>query len=400
MTQIKFIRIAADKPLGKVPKTKILEKAMGDSRSWEKPEGALDKLQNLFRKAKWRDHKGLEYYIDLVAKQPANTFARLRLAEIYQERGEKKKAILEYFRTAEVFSRKRLYPQAIAIYKRIQKQDPTLFQVYPKFAEICRKMGFQEETTSPPPPNGSQRTKENTWKVTGGMAESRPPSILAEEKAQSLKEIARVQKKGGNRGLTRTPEVPFPAQEKTEVLFDLGAELEVSEPPEYKDFEEVKGQNFFHGFEEILKELKGMNISSKNYPNFNYNMGVACKEMGFTDEAIEQFHIALEEAQRPFEAAYLLGLCLLDKGQKNEARQSFEKALKVKGVPREKVMEVKMALTRMEQKREEVTPGFRKVNKVGGQEGKVSSRYQNKKMEFAKLGSSLIVSPRMNNPTR
>jgi hypothetical protein len=28
-------------------------------------------------------------------------------------------------------------------------------------------------------------------------------------------------------------------------------------------------------------------------PHFNYSMGVACREMGFLDDAIEQFQIAL-----------------------------------------------------------------------------------------------------------
>ena len=38
--------------------------------------------------------------------------------------------------------------RAVAIYKRIQKEGPALMQLYPKLAEVCRKMGFWEEASS------------------------------------------------------------------------------------------------------------------------------------------------------------------------------------------------------------------------------------------------------------
>ena len=58
-----------------------------------KAEGALDKLHFLFKARKWRDDKELENSLSIVSNEPANTIARLRLAEIYQKRGEKKKAL-------------------------------------------------------------------------------------------------------------------------------------------------------------------------------------------------------------------------------------------------------------------------------------------------------------------
>lgn len=356
MAQIKFIRIRDDKSkpaklLGTIPNSRIPAKPMGDSRSWEKPGSALDKIHSLFRREKRREQKEFEYYLNLVTREPGNTFARLRLADIYQKRGEKKKAILEYLQTAEVFSKKRLYPQAIAIYKRLQRQDPALFPLYPKFAEICRKMGFQEETSSQLHLGVTREKKPMAQGAIGQTAESKPQNMIAEEKFQGSREMGKVQEERGGKGIsTQIPGVVFPAQEKEEVLFDLGAELEVSEPIECKEFEVVTTEKSY-GFEEILRELKGTNGLSKAYPNFNYNMGVACREMGFIDEAIEQLHIASEAGQKPFEAAYLLGLCFVEKEQANEARQSFEKALKVDGISKERIMKVELALISMEKKK-------------------------------------------------
>ena len=88
-----------------------------------------------------------------------------------------------------------------------------------------------------------------------------------------------------------------------------------------------------YGFEEIFKELKETSGPSAVDPNFNYNLGVASREMGFLDDAIEQFQIALEKEQNPFEAANMLGLCHKEKGQWEEAAQAFQKALKRGGDP-------------------------------------------------------------------
>ena len=56
------------------------------------------------------------------------------------------------------------------------------------------------------------------------------------------------------------------------------------------------------GVEEIFKELKEIGGPSAANPHFNYNMGVACRELGFFDEAMDQFEAAVKKGQKPFEA--------------------------------------------------------------------------------------------------
>src|SRR3972149_10547420 len=101
MEPIEYMMIIDDplmpiKPMGATLKGKVSGKLMGSSRFGEKPEGALDKLHFLFRREKRKDQKNFEYYLDLVRKEPENTLARLKLAEIYRRRGEKRKAIFAY----------------------------------------------------------------------------------------------------------------------------------------------------------------------------------------------------------------------------------------------------------------------------------------------------------------
>jgi len=393
MGQIESILIVDDKLMPvKIMAARLKGKAsgkpVGNSRFGEKAEGALEKLHSFFRNENWKAQN--KYYLGLVRKEPENTFARLRLAEIYLKRGEKKKAVIVYLQTAEIFCRKRLYSQAVAIYKRIQKQDPALMQLYPKFAQICRKMGFQEEAPSQSLPGIEESVTKSTERH--GASEARTlVEEFQEEKVQSFPGAAKARaEKDGNGTASKTGEVAFPAEEKKGVPFDLSAQLEFTEPSEGKEVFEVTAEKS-SGLEEIFRELKKINVPGEAYPNFNYNTGLACRELGLIDEAIEQFYIAFESGQRPFEAAHLLGLCFLDKEQSDEARQSFQKALKVDGIPKEKMMEVELAIDHMEQKREEGTLGSLKGNKAEGQRIKGSSRLPNKKMQLVTLGSSLIL---------
>ena len=260
MGQIESIMIVDDKmmPVKGMAATlqaKASGKPDGNSRFGEKTEGALEKLHSLFRIEKWKDQRDFKYYLGLVRKEPENTFARLRLAEIYLKRGERKKAIIVYLQTAEIFSRKRLYSQAVAIYKRIQKESPALTQLYPKLAEVCRKMGFEEEASSQSP----QRVEESVTKGMVRHVASKPRTIIEEiqeKKVQSFPGAAKAQaEKNGNGSAGKTGELTFPAQEQKKGPFALSAQVEFIAPPEGKEVFKVTAEKPY-GLEDIFKELK------------------------------------------------------------------------------------------------------------------------------------------------
>ena len=120
--------------------------------------------------------------------------------------------------------------------------------------------------------------------------------------------------------------------------------MESAEPPPTGSLKEISTMEKIYGFEEIFKELKETSGPSAVDPNFNYNLGVASREMGFLDDAIEQFQTALEKRQNPFDTANMLGLCYKEKGQWDEAARAFEKAMHMGGVSKEKILEVKYEL--------------------------------------------------------
>jgi hypothetical protein len=130
----------------------------------------------------------------------------------------------------------------------------------------------------------------------------------------------------GNAASGNAPQNIPSGGENARIAFDLGAELETSPPLEVKGFSKITaGKNY--GFKEIFRELKTTSIPSTAFPDFNFHMGVACRQMGCIDEAIEQFKIALEKGQNPCGAAHLLGRCFLDKALREEARHSVRGGL-------------------------------------------------------------------------
>jgi tetratricopeptide (TPR) repeat protein len=309
----------------------------------------LNKLSRFLKKEKMRDPDPLEQSLDYVVKDPGNARAHLKLAEIYQKKGEKRKAISEYLLAAEIFAKNNQYVEAMAIYKQVPKQDPSLDHVYLKIADIYRKMGFLGDAFAQyrilVNHYDKQGRKDKALGIMGLMAELDPRKIALEEKVQNLTDVLILQKvkegftdhRGGSEG-------DGCEGGKKKNFFDLNAELEMEGPVELGGSKEISTLEKVYGFEDILKELKEVTSPSLAYPNFNYYMGLACREMGFFDDAVEQFQVALEKGQNPFEAANMLGLFFKEKNRWDEACRAFEKALAVEGIPQEKKLEVKYEL--------------------------------------------------------
>ncbi|NWF56555.1 MAG: tetratricopeptide repeat protein [Syntrophaceae bacterium] len=310
----------------------------------------VEKLGSLLKKGKPKPQDPLDRYLILVKKEPENATAHLKLAELYQKRGEKKKAIAEYLAAAEIFLKNQFYARAMAIYKQVPKQDPSLDHVYLRIADIYRKMGFTGDAIAQyrvlVQHYDAQGLKDRALEVLNLMAEMDPRKADPQEKMGPPRDAPNTQE-----GTPEARPAPLPhagteaqgAQGKPE-FFDLGAMLETAGPSPINDFKEISQADKVFGFEEIFKELKETSGPSAVDPNFNYNLGVASRELGFLEDAIEQFQVALEKNQNPFEAATLMGLCYKEKGQWSKAAQALQKALQIQGIPEKKMIEVKYEL--------------------------------------------------------
>ncbi|MDI6755329.1 MAG: tetratricopeptide repeat protein [Thermodesulfobacteriota bacterium] len=339
-------------------------------RSRKKNGGLLGILDSVFRKENDNISKELEYLSEIVRREPENTKAHLKIAEIYQRKKEKQKAVEEYLRTAEIFYKNDLYPQAMAVYKKILKHNPHLDHVNLKIADIYRQMGFLGDAFSQYDlllhHYNLCGDREKALEVMGRMANLDPSKFTLTDRTKSLENGG---KREGHDGLLeKLAEIHvegFSPTEKNGAFFDLRKALETSNQEELKGYKEVSTDKLF-GFNEILTELKDIAGPSKAYPSFNYHMGVACREMGFIDEAIEQFQVALqkEKEQNPFEAANLLGLCFKERGWLEEARQAFEKALHIEEVPEHRRQEVQSALEVIHKERAKEKEFFKGINEI------------------------------------
>jgi len=310
----------------------------------------IEKFSFILGKGKGKNPDLFRHYLGVVKKDPEDAKAHLKLAEIYQKSGDKKRAIQEYLKAADIFAKNNFHAQAMAIYKQVPRQDPSLDHVYLKIADIYRKMGFLGDAFAQyrilVQHYNQQGLKQKALEIMSLMAELDPRNASVEEKIKNLETVMLMEEKApAIPGLPRLVSEGPVVQEQKEGFFDLGAMLDKGEPAgEMGKRKQVVTLDKLCGFEEIFKELKDTCGPSSVDPHFNFNMGVACREMGFLDDAVEQFQIAFDKNQKPIEAALMLGLSLKEKNLWQEARTAFQKALQVKGISQQKVMEVKYQL--------------------------------------------------------
>jgi len=305
-------------------------------------------LDYFFGKEKGGSGESLQEYLDLSERYPENATYQMKLAEIYQKKGEAEKAIAKYLQAAEIFSRENFFPQAIAIYKQVLAMNPHLVQANQKIGEIYQEMGFLADAIAQyrivVKHNETWGRKEKIPQIMTLIQELENKKSAREKKAPVAVEARKTPEPEADPpppALPRSGPPPkarraVPPQEgKKNDFYDLRAELTTGDPGDLKNIKEISTDKLF-GFEEIFKELQETVIPAEVYPNFNYHMGKACREMGFNDGAIEQLQIAMQKGQNPIEAAKMLSKCFRDKGWFHEAQKYFEKAMEMENESRKK----------------------------------------------------------------
>ncbi|MBM4333811.1 MAG: tetratricopeptide repeat protein [Deltaproteobacteria bacterium] len=308
----------------------------------------FNKFSRLLKKRKVENSEFPQQSLKQVIKDPGSTRAHLKLAENYQKKGEKQRAISEYLLAAEIFAKNNQFTETLALYKQVTKLDSSLDHVFLKMADIYRKIGFLGDAFAQYKGliNYYEKAemKGKALEVMGLMAELDPRKIALKDKVQKFKEILRAQAGGGSSGESEELAEGLSRSGEKKEFFDLGAELEAGEALDLGYPKEVSTVDKFYGFDGILKELKEVRGPSKVYPDFNYHMGIACREMGFFEDALKQFQRAFDKGQNSFEAAKMMGLCFKEIGRWEEACTAFRRALEVDGAVKEKKLEVQYEL--------------------------------------------------------
>ncbi len=74
----------------------------------------IEKFSFILGKGKAKTPDLFRHYLGVVKKDPEDAKAHLKLAEIYQKNGDKKKAIQEYLKAADIFAKNNFHAQAMA----------------------------------------------------------------------------------------------------------------------------------------------------------------------------------------------------------------------------------------------------------------------------------------------
>jgi tetratricopeptide (TPR) repeat protein len=114
-------------------------------------------------------------------------------------------------------------------------------------------------------------------------------------------------------------------------FFNLAEELEkeLAEEAPVPDAPALGGPEGEASLEEIFREFKKgveQQLSAEDYET-HFNLGIAYKEMGLTDEAIGEFQLASKDPARMVECCSMLGLCFLEKGMPQLAIKWYRKGL-------------------------------------------------------------------------
>jgi tetratricopeptide (TPR) repeat protein len=290
----------------------------------------LSQFIPFFRGNNKKTSQKMRSFLEQIIENPMNAHAHLKVADIYQENGEKQKALSQYLKAAEIFCDTEQYPKGLAIYTRVLKENPQQELVKLELADIYKKMGFFAQAFTQYHNLYCSYilagAEDKALEMLGIMADLDPHKFTLDETNNlGSQDLEKVKGQKTNEEATEIT-IDEPPEKEKESFFDLATMLEPQNPVESDKFKSVTMEES-HGFENIYDELNQARGVEKLYYNYNYQMGLVCKEMGLIDEAIKQFEVALEKKQNPIEAGKLLSQCLKDKQCREETRSSSARVL-------------------------------------------------------------------------
>jgi tetratricopeptide (TPR) repeat protein len=298
--------------------------------------------------------KAAEKYRQMLRRRPRDVGARQRLVELLAEirspalAGEAStliEALREGGREDEAESARLRYlpatPPAVPLseFELAPPAAPRPAAVPPPAAAI----DFEDLPAAPPvrPPTPAPVPAEPSGSVAAAPegAPASPPTVAPVDMEFAFDaglgralddEMARFQETQSE------PPPPAPAFDEMSLFsderrfFDLAAELEKElDEEEAPEAPVLEGAGEEMSLEQIFREFKRgveQQLSPEDYET-HYNLGIAYKEMGLTDEAIGEFQIAAKDPARAVECCSMLGLCFVEKGLAQLAIQWFQKGL-------------------------------------------------------------------------
>jgi tetratricopeptide (TPR) repeat protein len=226
--------------------------------------------------------KTIKEYQRILDKDPGDIKTRIKLGDLYLRKGTLDKAIKEYFKIGEHYISEELDLKAIAMFRKILVLNPGMTDSYYKLAELYYRRG-----------------------------------LFGEAKLQYLKllEIDPRDKKARD-GLT---------------LIENKAKASKVKVQEMQSSEETSREQD-PVWNAILQELQrqlSAQLKQDDYQT-HYHLGIAFKEMGLVQRAMDEFKIALADPNQEFYCYLMLGICNREMGNHAEAIENLKKGLRIK----------------------------------------------------------------------
>jgi tetratricopeptide (TPR) repeat protein len=195
----------------------------------------VNKFNDILKMGNGKADTDAEKRLTRAVNGPGIAKADLKLAKIYEKRGEAEKALKEYLLTAASFSRNGHYSQALNIYKHVLEQNPNLDKVALKIGEIYGKMGQLENAHSIYGrllKQYNKRGQDNkAAEVMCLMAELSMHKIEMGKQIQTPAEEPQFSEPTSeNAASDNAPQTMSSAEEDTKFIFDLAAALDTNPP--------------------------------------------------------------------------------------------------------------------------------------------------------------------------
>ncbi len=160
--------------------------------------------------------------------------------------------------------------------------------------------------------------------------------------------------------------IPVAEKEKKEEFYDLSGEI----------LKELEKEDFFDttfkseaekiSFENLLKEFKqkiSQEIEEGDIET-HYNLGIAYKEMGLYDDAIQEFILTSRFPQKTYDSYIMVATCLVEKNELKKAAEFYKRALKMPNLDNQKIAGVYLELGSVYEKLGEIDKAVICYNKA------------------------------------
>jgi len=258
-------------------------------------------------------------------KRPNDTIILKKLGDLYLKANNQKSASESYVRLGDIYSEKGFYPKAIALYKQAIKINPSWEEPYEKLADLYRAQGFAREAAT-------QFVKLSEILQNSGQSDGATMYMQkAAELDPAINQVNRnvhsfkVKEKAMMDPIP-TSTAPRPEVERTD-FYDLTKELD-KEFDELTIDEGIEQTEDTTGVESVFKALEANALhEGKEDPLFLYNMGLAYRETGLLDEAVESFRKVIATGEKLYDAYIMLGVTYREKGLFHESLDALKDAV-------------------------------------------------------------------------